>query len=74
MAKKYLEDDTYFDPLSQRNNVLPFKHAYSHVNAFQFGHAGLHQFANAANRNTSTSPAKHSLSILCDIPGPYLSR
>ena len=34
VAKKFLEDDTYFDPLSQGNNVLPFEHAYSHVNAF----------------------------------------
>jgi uncharacterized protein len=34
MAKQYLEDDTYFDPLAQGNNVLPFEHAYSHVNAF----------------------------------------
>jgi uncharacterized protein len=34
MAKQYLEDDTYFTPLSQGNNVLPFEHAYSHVNAF----------------------------------------
>ena len=34
MAKKYLEDDSYFNPLSQGNNVLPFEHAYSHVNAF----------------------------------------
>jgi DUF1680 family protein len=34
MAKKYLEDDTYFNPLSQGNNVMPFEHAYSHVNAF----------------------------------------
>lgn len=34
MAKKYLEDDTYFNPLAQGNNVLPFEHAYSHVNAF----------------------------------------
>jgi DUF1680 family protein len=34
MAKKFLEDDTYFNPLSQGNNVLPFEHAYSHVNAF----------------------------------------
>lgn len=34
MAKQYLEDDTYFDPLSEGNNVLPFEHAYSHVNAF----------------------------------------
>ena len=32
--KRYLEDDTYFGPLSQGNNVLPFEHAYSHVNAF----------------------------------------
>ena len=34
MAKRFLEDDTYFDPLAQGNNVLPFEHAYSHVNAF----------------------------------------
>jgi DUF1680 family protein len=34
MAKQYLEDDTYFGPLSEGNNVLPFEHAYSHVNAF----------------------------------------
>jgi DUF1680 family protein len=34
MAKRYLEDDTYFDPLAAGNNVLPFEHAYSHVNAF----------------------------------------
>jgi uncharacterized protein len=34
MAKQYLEDDTYFGPLSDGNNVLPFEHAYSHVNAF----------------------------------------
>lgn len=34
LAKRFLEDDTYFGPLSQGNNVLPFEHAYSHVNAF----------------------------------------
>ena len=34
MAKQFLEDDTYFDPLAEGNNVLPFEHAYSHVNAF----------------------------------------
>lgn len=34
MAKQYLEDDTYFNPLAEDNNVLPFEHAYSHVNAF----------------------------------------
>jgi len=33
-AKRFLEDDTYFDPLAEGNNVLPFEHAYSHVNAF----------------------------------------
>src|SRR5215469_11457152 len=34
LGKQYLEDDTYFGPLSKGNNVLPFEHAYSHVNAF----------------------------------------
>lgn len=34
LGKKYLEDDTYFNPLANGNNVLPFEHAYSHVNAF----------------------------------------
>ncbi|MGA7295347.1 MAG: beta-L-arabinofuranosidase domain-containing protein [Terriglobales bacterium] len=34
MAKQYLEDDTYFNPLAEGYNVLPFEHAYSHVNAF----------------------------------------
>ncbi len=34
MAKQYLEDDSYFNPLAEGNNVLPFEHAYSHVNAF----------------------------------------
>jgi DUF1680 family protein len=34
MAQRYLEDDTYFGPLSEGYNVLPFEHAYSHVNAF----------------------------------------
>jgi DUF1680 family protein len=34
MGKQFLEDDTYFNALSQGNNVLPFEHAYSHVNVF----------------------------------------
>jgi uncharacterized protein len=34
MGKQYLEDETYFDALASGNNVLPFEHAYSHVNAF----------------------------------------
>jgi hypothetical protein len=33
MAKRYLLDATYFDPLSRGENVLPGRHAYSHVNA-----------------------------------------
>ena len=31
MAKKYLLDGLYFDPLAQNKNLLPGKHAYSHV-------------------------------------------
>ncbi len=33
MAKQYLLDATYFDPLSRGENVLPGRHAYSHFNA-----------------------------------------
>src|SRR6185437_894591 len=32
LARQYLEQD-YFGPLSENHNVLPFEHAYSHVNA-----------------------------------------
>jgi hypothetical protein len=34
MGRQYLEDGTYFGPLSKGSNVLPSEHAYSHVNAF----------------------------------------
>ncbi|MFZ0302141.1 MAG: beta-L-arabinofuranosidase domain-containing protein [Terracidiphilus sp.] len=34
LAVRFLEDDTYFNPLSEGQNVLPGEHAYSHVNAF----------------------------------------
>ncbi len=34
MAARFLEDDTYFDPLARGINVLAGEHAYSHVNAF----------------------------------------
>ena len=34
MAARFLEDDTYFDPLAKGVNVLAGEHAYSHVNAF----------------------------------------
>jgi DUF1680 family protein len=33
LAARFLEDDTYFDPLAEGRNVLPGLHAYSHVNA-----------------------------------------
>jgi DUF1680 family protein len=33
MAKRYLLDKTYFEPLSRGENVLPGRHAYSHCNA-----------------------------------------
>ncbi len=33
MARNYLLDRTYFDPLSRGENVLPGRHAYSHCNA-----------------------------------------
>ena len=34
LGKRFLADDWYFDPLAAGQNVLPGKHAYSHVNAF----------------------------------------
>jgi DUF1680 family protein len=33
LGVRFLADDFYFDPLAQGKNVLPGKHAYSHVNA-----------------------------------------
>jgi uncharacterized protein len=33
LARRFLQDDTYFGPLSESRNVLPGQHAYSHVNA-----------------------------------------
>ena len=33
LAKKYLMDESYFDPLSRGINAMVGKHAYSHVNA-----------------------------------------
>jgi DUF1680 family protein len=33
LAQRFLLDQAYFDPLSRGENVLPGKHAYSHMNA-----------------------------------------
>lgn len=40
MGSRYLLDRTFFDPLSQGQNVLPGLHAYSHVNALSSGLQG----------------------------------
>jgi uncharacterized protein len=34
LAQRFLLDRDYFEPLARGENVLPNKHAYSHVNAF----------------------------------------
>ncbi len=34
LAQRYLLDRDYFEPLARGENVLPGKHAYSHMNAF----------------------------------------
>ena len=34
LARRFLLDHDYFDPLARGENVLPGRHAYSHVNAF----------------------------------------
>lgn len=34
LGARFLEDDTYFNPLSRDVNVLAGEHAYSHMNAF----------------------------------------
>ena len=33
MAKQYIEDESWFTPLSEDQNVLPGQHAYSHLNS-----------------------------------------
>jgi hypothetical protein len=37
IAKRFLFDRRYFEPLSRGENVLPSKHAYSHVNCLSSG-------------------------------------
>ena len=32
LGRRFLQNDTYFGPLSEGENILPGKHAYSHVN------------------------------------------
>jgi hypothetical protein len=42
LARRFLQDDTYFDPLSENKNVLPGQHAYSHVNALSSAMQAYH--------------------------------
>ena len=37
LAKRYLQDEVFFNPLAQGQNVLPGLHAYSHMNALSSG-------------------------------------
>jgi len=49
LAKRYLADDWYFDPLANEQNVLAGKHAYSHVNCL----------SSAAQAYLATGSQKH---------------
>ena len=40
MGKRFLLDKTFFDPLSENQNILPGLHAYSHMNALSSGMQG----------------------------------
>ncbi len=46
MGQRYLLDRTFFDPLSQGQNVLPGLHAYSHMNALSSGMQGYLKLGN----------------------------
>jgi len=46
MGQRYLLDKTFFDPLSEGQNVLPGLHAYSHVNALSSGMQGYLKLGN----------------------------
>ena len=41
MAKLYLLDSEFFDPLAEGDNILPGKHGYSHAIALSSGREGL---------------------------------
>jgi hypothetical protein len=47
MAKPYLYDRPFFDPLSEGENVLPGRHAYSHMNALSSGMQGYLKLGDA---------------------------
>jgi DUF1680 family protein len=47
LAKRYLLDRGFFDPLAEGQNVLPGLHAYSHVNALSSGMQGYLKLGDA---------------------------
>ena len=47
MARAYLLDETFFDPLARGENVLPGRHAYSHLNALNSALAAFTEDASA---------------------------
>jgi hypothetical protein len=47
VAKRYLLDRGFFDPLAEGQNVLPGLHAYSHVNALSSGMQGYLKLGDA---------------------------
>lgn len=47
MARRYLYDKPFFDPLSRGENVLAGRHAYSHVNALSSGMQGYLKLGDA---------------------------
>ena len=55
LAIRFLEDDLYFDPLAEGQNVLPGEHAYSHVNAFS---SAMQAYAGSRQRKASPRRAK----------------
>ena len=56
LAKQFLFDRRYFEPLARGENVLPGLHAYSHVNALSSAARALIECANSA-------PAKPSAGV-----------
>ena len=55
MAKRYLLDRTFFDPLAEGQNILPGLHAYSHVNALSSGIQGYIKTGDAKYRRAVTN-------------------
>ncbi len=53
LAARFLEDDTYFNPLANNINVLAFEHAYSHLNAFSSAMQGYLTLGSEKHRSAA---------------------